>query len=60
MIFIKIVLNRHAICSPKLVHIELKGVYEKLGDIQTDTPFLHIPGRYVLRAKLLQNFFSTS
>ena len=26
-------------------------------DTQTDTFFLHIPGRYVLRAKLFQNFF---
>ena len=50
-IFIKIVLNPHAICSPKLAYIELKGVY---------TFFLYIPGRYVLRAKLFQNFFSTS
>ena len=25
--------------------------------IQTDTFFLHIPGRYVLRSKLFQNFF---
>ena len=26
-------------------------------DIQTDTFFLYIPGRYALRAKLFQNFF---
>ena len=40
-IFIKIVLNPHAICSPKLAYIELKGVYEKLPR-HTDRHFLSL------------------